>query len=115
MIYTLYFILFISKDDLYNGRKSHKVSLRSAKPFLRYLAKTLRGAILPPPPSPNRVKMSFWSEFLLYLWYEQLFSDDRAFLAHMSHILFGSKGQSPKQMVKKKCDYMNVFCPGIKK
>ena len=42
--------IFISKDDLCNGLKSHKVSWRSAEPVLRYLAKTLRGAILLPPP-----------------------------------------------------------------
>ena len=57
--------IFISKDDLYNCLKSHKVWLRSVKPFLRYLAKTLRGAFNiapPPPPSPNRVKQSFHSE-----------------------------------------------------
>ena len=44
MTYTFYF-----KNGLYNGLKSHKVSWRSAKPFLRYLAKTLRGPFCPPP------------------------------------------------------------------
>ena len=38
------------KYDLYNCLKSHKVSWRSAKPFLRYLAKTLRGYFAPPSP-----------------------------------------------------------------
>ena len=35
--------MLIVKDDLYNGLKSQKVSLRSANAFLRYLAKTLGG------------------------------------------------------------------------
>ena len=47
--------LLISKDDLYTGLKSHKVLWRSAKLFLRYLAKTLRGDHFAPPQSPNRV------------------------------------------------------------
>ena len=34
---------------IYIGLKRHKGSWRLAKPFLIYLAKTLRGAILPPP------------------------------------------------------------------
>ena len=48
--------LLIVKDDLYIGLKSHKVSRRLVKPFLRYLAKSLRGPFCPPPSSPNRVK-----------------------------------------------------------
>ena len=35
--------LLILKDDLYNGLKCHKVSWRSAKSPLKYLAKTLWG------------------------------------------------------------------------
>ena len=39
----------ILKDDLYICLKSHKVSWRSAKPFLRYLAKPSGGHFTPPP------------------------------------------------------------------
>ena len=48
--------LLILKNGLYNCLKTHKVWGRSAKPFLKYLAKTLRGILPRPwPPSPNRV------------------------------------------------------------
>ena len=53
--------ILILKDDLCNGLKSHKVSWRSAEPFLGYLVKALRGPICPLPPSPNRVNSSYYT------------------------------------------------------
>ena len=39
--------LFTLKDDIYNDLKSHKVWWRSAKLFLRYFVKTLKGPFNP--------------------------------------------------------------------
>ena len=39
--------IFIFKDDLYINLKSHEVSRTSAEAFFRYLAKSLRGHLIP--------------------------------------------------------------------
>ena len=61
--------LLILKDDLYNGLKSHKISWRSAKPFLRYLAKL---SWRPSPPVQIGLSQTFitvcWDDAWHVLW-----------------------------------------------
>ena len=57
----------VSKDDLYNCRKSPNVWWRSAKPFLRYLAKTFKGSHFEPPPPPAVKIRLIRSEFVSIL------------------------------------------------
>ena len=49
----------ILKDDQYNCVKSQKVWWKPIKPFLRYLAKAIRLAILPLPLPPIQIGLNF--------------------------------------------------------